>query len=192
MHSTNTQATLPEHCSFASVFATVATIPCRMRHGPIDIRFITPSPHQFGRPIAHITPRPKKERPIAHGHAPGEDGQSGSGTLPQVTPLGGVGTPQCWGRFREGSFMFPAGGGGVGRHGALVPALGPHDEWHWRWGLQKTLCDMKRCGAAVDLGGDYKSPAPSVCSIERGSNGGLGPFEWAQSGNPRVREVRRS
>ena len=127
----------PERCSFASVFATVAPIPCRMRHGPIDIRFITPSPHQFGRPIAHITPRPKKERPIAHGHAPGEDGQSGSGTLPQVTPLGGVGTPQCWGRFREGSFMFPAGGGGVGRHGALVPALGPHDEWDWRWGLQK-------------------------------------------------------
>ena len=31
--------------------------------------------------------------------------------------------------------MFPAGGGGVGRHGALVPALGPHDEWDWRWGL---------------------------------------------------------
>ena len=137
VHSINTQATLPERCSFASVFATVAPIPCRMRHGPIDIRFITPSPHQFGRPIAHITPRPKKERPIAHGHAPGEDGQSGSGTLPQVTPLGGVGTPQCWGRFREGSFMFPAGGGGVGRHGALVPALGPHDEWDWRWGLQK-------------------------------------------------------
>ena len=45
---------------------------------------------------------------------------------------------------------------------------------------------MKRCGAAVGLGGDYKSPAPSVCSIERGSNGGLGPFEWAQSGKPCV------
>ena len=37
-----------------------------------------------------------------------------SGTLPQVTPLGGVGTPQCWGRFRGGCFMSPAGGDGVG------------------------------------------------------------------------------
>ena len=53
-------------------------------------------------------------------------------------------------------------------------------------GPAKTCFSMKRCGAAVVLGGDYKSPAPSVCSIERGSNGGLGPFEWAQSGKPRV------
>ena len=45
---------------------------------------------------------------------------------------------------------------------------------------------MKRCGAAVDLGGDYKSPAPSVCSIEGRLDRVLGPFEWAQSGKPRV------
>ena len=53
-------------------------------------------------------------------------------------------------------------------------------------GPAKTCCNMKHCGAAVGLGGDYKSPAPSVCSIERGSNGGLGLFEWAQSGKPCV------
>ena len=49
----------------------------------------------------------------------------------------------------------------------------------WRMGLAlgpgKTCCNMKRCGAAVGLGGDYKSPALSVCSIERGSNGGAEP-----------------
>ena len=71
-------------------------------------------------------PCPRGRRPEWVGHR-----------VPQVTPLGGVGTPQCWGRFRGGCFMSPAGGGGVGRHGALVPALGPHDEWDWRWGLQK-------------------------------------------------------
>ena len=56
-------------------------------------------------------------------------------------------------------------------------------------GACKACCSMKGCGVAVVLGGDYKSPAPSVCSIERGSNGGLGPFEWAQSGKPRVLEL---
>ena len=54
-------------------------------------------------------------------------------------------------------------------------------------GPAKTFCDMKCCGAAVDLGGDYKSPTPSVCSLRGGQlNGGLSPFEWAQSGKPRV------
>ena len=54
-------------------------------------------------------------------------------------------------------------------------------------GPAKTCCNMKRYGAAVCLGGDYKSPTPPVCSIERGLNGGLSPFEWAQSGKPRIR-----
>ena len=33
---------------------------------------------------------------------------------------------------------------------------------------------MKRCGAAVDLGGDYKSPTPLVRSIEWGEGEGEG------------------
>jgi len=186
VHSTNTQATLPERCSFASVFATVAPIPCCMMHGPIDIRFITPSPHQFGRSIAHITPRPKKERPIAHGHAPGEDGQGGLGTLPKVTPLGGGWYPPVLGHVQGGFFYVSCRWGWSGATWGARSRSGPT----WRMGLvlgpAKACCSMKCCSAAVVLGGDYKSPAPSVCSIERGSNGGLGPFEWAQSGKPRV------
>ena len=61
----------------------------------------------------------------------------------------------------------------------MAPVLGP----------AKTFCNMKHCGAAVDLGRDYKSPTPSVCSIERGVNGGLGLFEWPRAGRKEGRKV---
>ena len=82
--------------------------------------------------------------------------------------------------------MSPVGGGGVGRHGALRPAPGPHGEWDRRWGLPKHFVEFYAAVPLLVWVGATSPPALSVCSIERGSNGGLGPFEWAQSGEPRV------